>query len=612
MANNLIQIKRSLNTATPASLANGEFAYTANGDTLYIGSNGAVVPIGGKRIPGTLTANQALVANSTSGIDKVIVANAVISYLTANGSLGTSSQLLAANSTGGVYWMSAGSVGTNADAQYVWSNTHTFQNTITFSSTINGTANNALYLGSTIASDYQTTAGLSANVATLTANAAGYLNGKTEGNLNVNSASSATTANNSTYAFGKSENALNVNSALTANAASYLNGKLEANLNVNNSVTSNNASYVGSNTASDLRTYSETTASNAYTWATSNTLTRDGTYTGNNSFNGSTQVGDSTADILTINARVNTSIIPSANNTYDLGSSALRWKDLYLSGSTLQLGNTALSDTANGISTGNAYFTSNLKSVGNNIFGTTSSDTISMNGSVNTAILPSANVTYNLGTNSMRWNEVHASNLHATSLYIDGDASISGNLYVTGNVTTINVATLSVTDSLIQLASNNTSADLYDIGFFGNYQTGSAPHEHTGLFRDASDDGIYKLFFGLQTAPTTTIDTTDVTYARGMLDAYLRSGGLVSNATNVTITANGSLAVAITANTLSLTTALSGIYGGTGKLTVANNSILAGNSTNGYNEITFSTSPGYILQSNGTAIVYDTLDGGTF
>ena len=283
-----------------------------------------------------------------------------------------------------------------------------------------------------------------------------------------------------------------------------------------------------------------------------------------------------------------------------------------MSGSTIQLGNTALSDTANGISTGNAYFTSNLKSVGNNIFGTTSSDTISMNGSVNTSILPSANVTYNLGTNGMRWNEVHASNLHATSLYIDGDASISGNLYVTGNVTTINVATLSVTDSLIQLASNNTSADLYDIGFFGNYQSGSAPHEHTGFFRDASDDGIYKLFFGLQTAPTTTIDTGDVTYARGMLDAYLRSGGLVSNATNVTITANGSLAVAITANTLSLTTALSGNNGGTGKLTVANNSILAGNSTNGYNEITFSSSPGYILQSNGTAIVYDTLDGGTF
>ena len=38
---NLIQIKRSLNTATAPSLANGELAFTANGDHLFIGSNGA-------------------------------------------------------------------------------------------------------------------------------------------------------------------------------------------------------------------------------------------------------------------------------------------------------------------------------------------------------------------------------------------------------------------------------------------------------------------------------------------------------------------------------------------------------------------------------------------
>ena len=65
---NLIQIKRSLNTASPTSLANGEFAYTANGDVLFIGSNSAVLAIAGARNPGTLTANQALVANSTSGL----------------------------------------------------------------------------------------------------------------------------------------------------------------------------------------------------------------------------------------------------------------------------------------------------------------------------------------------------------------------------------------------------------------------------------------------------------------------------------------------------------------------------------------------------------------
>ena len=72
MANNLIQIKRSLNTANATGLANGELAFTSNGDVLWIGANGAVLPIAGKRFPGTLTANQALVANATSGIDKII------------------------------------------------------------------------------------------------------------------------------------------------------------------------------------------------------------------------------------------------------------------------------------------------------------------------------------------------------------------------------------------------------------------------------------------------------------------------------------------------------------------------------------------------------------
>jgi uncharacterized protein (DUF2345 family) len=69
---NLIQIKRSSNTAQPGSLANGELAWSSNGDVLYIGDFGSVVAVGGARNPGTLTANQALVANSTSGIDSLI------------------------------------------------------------------------------------------------------------------------------------------------------------------------------------------------------------------------------------------------------------------------------------------------------------------------------------------------------------------------------------------------------------------------------------------------------------------------------------------------------------------------------------------------------------
>ena len=71
---NLMQIKRSLNNATVPNLANGELAYTANGDVLYIGhpdGSSANIRIGGEQTPGVLTANQALVANSTGKIDSL-------------------------------------------------------------------------------------------------------------------------------------------------------------------------------------------------------------------------------------------------------------------------------------------------------------------------------------------------------------------------------------------------------------------------------------------------------------------------------------------------------------------------------------------------------------
>ncbi|NCX56688.1 MAG: hypothetical protein EBW87_05765, partial [Burkholderiaceae bacterium] len=99
MADNLIQIKRSETTANPTSLANGELAWTGNGSVLFIGNNNAVVAIAGARSPGTLTANQALVANSTSGIDRIIVANAIVTTITANGSVGTAGQILTSNGT---------------------------------------------------------------------------------------------------------------------------------------------------------------------------------------------------------------------------------------------------------------------------------------------------------------------------------------------------------------------------------------------------------------------------------------------------------------------------------------------------------------------------------
>lgn len=239
MANNLIQIKRSLNTANPGALANGELAYTANGDVLYIGSNGQLKAIGGARNPGTLTANQALVANDSSAIDKVIVANLVPTFIYANGGLGSTNQLLASGGIGtNVFWYTPPDSVTGANTQIQFNDSGTLNATAGF--TFDKTTN-VVSIANTV-----TVGGGSANIA---ANSSGvYFNGT----FSLNSTTYTGTAyfaNSSTHVNGKTEGNLNVNNALTANDSTYLGGTLASYYiqNTDSRVLSGNLEFTGAN-----------------------------------------------------------------------------------------------------------------------------------------------------------------------------------------------------------------------------------------------------------------------------------------------------------------------------------------------------------------------------
>lgn len=69
-------------------------------------------------------------------------------------------------------------------------------------------------------------------------------------------------------------------------------------------------------------------------------------------YNGSGWITD-VAPVANLQA-IATNIVPGANVTYDIGSSSRRWRDLYLSGNTIDLGGTAIKSTANGVSFTNA------------------------------------------------------------------------------------------------------------------------------------------------------------------------------------------------------------------------------------------------------------------
>ena len=63
---------------------------------------------------------------------------------------------------------------------------------------------------------------------------------------------------------------------------------------------------------------------------------------------GNVTLGDATSDTVVFNARVNSHIIPAANDTYDLGSASLRWRTLFVSASTIDLGGATISSDNTG------------------------------------------------------------------------------------------------------------------------------------------------------------------------------------------------------------------------------------------------------------------------
>ena len=78
------------------------------------------------------------------------------------------------------------------------------------------------------------------------------------------------------------------------------------------------------------------------------------------------------------------------------------------------------------------------------------------------------------------------------SLNVGGNVEVNGDFTVTGTTTTVAVETLSITDPLIHLADSNESGDEVDIGFIGHYfDAALGGRQHTGIFRDASNDEYY-------------------------------------------------------------------------------------------------------------------------
>tara|TARA_R110002012_G_scaffold57797_1_gene149204 strand:- start:529 stop:3231 length:2703 start_codon:yes stop_codon:yes gene_type:complete len=161
---------------------------------------------------------------------------------------------------------------------------------------------------------------------------------------------------------------------------------------------------------------------------TANNLTLSGDAT----INGNLTFGNSTSDSVSFGAEISSSIIPDANNSYDLGSSGKQWKDLYVDGTSnldvvsasvgIQAAHAQIAGVAR-IGIANVGFIQGIDGAPTSVkIGSASIDNIS------SSLIPDLDDTYDLGSSTKQWKDLH----------IDGTANID-TLSVPG-VSTLGIA----------------------------------------------------------------------------------------------------------------------------------------------------------------------------
>ena len=161
-------------------------------------------------------------------------------------------------------------------------------------------------------------------------------------------------------------------------------------------------------------------------------VTGNQTNTGNLTVNGNTTLGNAASDTVTVTADVASNLIPSADNTYDLGASGSEWKDLYVDG-TANI-DTGSIDTAN---VGTLAVSGNSTLQGN----------LTVNGSINATVVGVASTANALTTART----ITIAGVTAGAANFDGSANITittSGLTLGGTAVTSTGAELNILDGV--------------------------------------------------------------------------------------------------------------------------------------------------------------------
>lgn len=185
------------------------------------------------------------------------------------------------------------------------------------------------------------------------------------------------------------------------------------------------------------------------------------------------------------------------------------------------------------------------------------------------------------------------------------DVTVGGDLVINGNVVTINAATVSTKDVMIELGVENTGTDTVDLGFYGNFGN-SLVTQYAGMFRDSSNGGIFTLFSS-NSEPTATVNTSHAGFALGTLLGYFTGPYMTANASGL-YSSNAQ----ITGGSITGITDLAVGDGGTGRSTITAGGVPYGNGANPLG-FTAAGAEGKVLQANASGLPeFLDVDGGSY
>jgi hypothetical protein len=247
-------------------------------------------------------------------------------------------------------------------------------------------------------------------------------------------------------------------------------------------------------------------------------------------------IGTSNVGNLTINGLVDFSssvgvmgnIVPISNVTYSLGSSTNRFKDLWLSGNTIQLGDSTISTSGNGLALPSANVTNDL-SVGGNA-------TVTGNIVVAGSLTVAGTTTYVNSTNTTIIDPIIELGGGANgSALLTSDGKDRGTLlhYAVGNTAVDGFMGWKSANSEFTFASNATvSNNVATINTLGNVRVGNIIATNLGNLSSLNKDGnASNILYGNGVFAAAPAGGGNSSYGDSNVTSLLTSGDIVGNIT---------------------------------------------------------------------------------